>query len=230
MELTFDERRVFGTLIEKGYCTPQQYPLTLNALVVGSNQKSCRDPVTQFDEERVYLALDGLRKKGLCTLVQLQGSFTERWKHRSVDTLGLEDRETAVLGELILRGPQTDGELRQRASRMVPIDSIEKLGEILAKLMGRNPPLAVRLSPEGRRRGVRYAHCLYPAKELAALREREASAVEEPEAAESMGSTSSSSGAGPASALRQEMEALRDVVAGLEARVKKIEDALGGPG
>src|SRR5574341_1231172 len=65
MELTFDERRVAGVLIEKGYTTPEQYPLTMNALVVGSNQKSCRHPVMQIDEERVFLAIDGLRKKRL---------------------------------------------------------------------------------------------------------------------------------------------------------------------
>jgi len=232
LELTFDERRVAGTLIEKGYTTPQQYPLTLNALVVGSNQKSCRMPVSQLDEERVFLALDGLRKKGLCTLVQMQGSHTDRWKHRFSDTLGLEDREIAVLGELLLRGPQTDGELRQHASRMVQIESLEKMTEVLGRLMCRDPPLSTRLTPEGRKRGVRYAHCLYPQEELSELRRREADAdaALPPEASERPAAESSASGAGagPASALRSELEALTARVEGLEQRLRKLEESLGG--
>jgi hypothetical protein len=227
MELTFDERRVAGTLIEKGYTTPLQYPLTMNALVTGSNQKSCRNPVTTIDEERVFLALDGLRKKGLCTLVQMQGSHTDRWKHRFSDNLGLEDREIAVLGELLLRGPQTDGEIRQHASRMVGIESLEQVGQILAKLIARDPPLAVRLSPEGRRRGVRYAHALYPGDEIEELRRREAAADA---ALPPEGPEPGAAAAGPASTLRQEFEALRGEVESLKARLQKIEAALGGPG
>jgi uncharacterized protein YceH (UPF0502 family) len=226
MELTFDERRVAGTLIEKGYTTPEQYPLTMNALVTGSNQKSCRSPVTQLDEERVFLALDGLRKKGLCTLVQMQGSRTDRWKHRFSDNLGLEDREIAVLGELLLRGPQTDGEIRQHASRMVRIDTLELLGEVLSRLMERNPPLAVRLSPEGRKRGMRFAHALYEAGEMEDLRRNEA-ALES--ALPPEGGEPEAAGAGQIP-IRQELEALRAEVAELRARVAKMEDALGGPG
>jgi len=228
MELNFDERRVAGTLIEKGYTTPLQYPLTMNSLVTGSSQKSCRNPVISLDEERVFLAVDGLRKKGLCTLVQIQGSHTDRWKHRFSDTLGLEDREIAVLGELLLRGPQTDGELRQNASRMVKIESLEQVAQILAKLMARDPPLAVRLSPEGRKRGVRYAHTLYPHDELEELRRREATAdaALPPEGAD----PGAPAAAGPASTLRQELEALRGEVESLKARMEKLEAALGGPG
>ena len=223
MELNFDERRVVGTLIEKGYTTPEQYPLTINAIVNGSSQKSCRDPVVQLDEERVFLALDSLRKKGLVILVQMQGSRTDRWKHRFGETLGLEDKETAVLGELLLRGPQTDGEIRQRASRMVRLESLEDAGAILAKLAGRTPPLAARLSPEGRRRGVLFTHGLYPAAELEELRRREATIPEEP--AEAEGAPSATPG--PASALRQEVETLQAHVVALEIRLSRIEESLG---
>lgn len=224
MELTFDERRVAGTLIEKGYTTPEQYPLTINALVVGSNQKTCRNPVSQLDEERVFLALDGLRKKGLCTLVQSQGSRTDRWKHRFVDTLGLADSETAVLGELLLRGAQTDGELRQHASRMVAIESLEGLAAVLAKLMARDPPLAVRLGPEGRKRGVRYAHGLYSAEEMEKLKRWEAAAEAQDAAADPSGPAGE---AAPGTSLRQDLESLRAQVAALEARLRKIEEGLG---
>jgi len=229
MELTFDERRVAGVLVEKGYTTPEQYPLTMNAMVVGSSQKSCRHPVVQLDEERVFLAIDGLRKKRLCALVQLSTSRVDRWKHCFSDVHGLQDAEIAVLAELLLRGPQTDGELRQHASRMVQIESLEKLAEVLEKLMGHNPPLAVRLTPGGRKRGVRYAHCLYPADELEELRQREASAAAAlpPEGAGEPGAASPAAGAGPVSTLRQEVEALSARVESLDARLKKLEDALG---
>src|ERR1041384_5956702 len=178
MELNFNERRVVGTLIEKGYTTPEQYPLTINALVVGSNQKSCRSPVTGLDEEKVFLALDGLRKKGLCTLVQTPRSRTDRWKQRFGETLKVDDKETAVLAELLLRGPQTDGELRAHASRMVRLDSIDEVGAIIARLSGLGPPLIVRLSPEGRKRGLRYAHRLYAPGEMEDLKRREESSAE----------------------------------------------------
>jgi len=227
MELTVDERRVVGTLIEKGYTTPEQYPLTMNALTVGSNQKSCRDPISQLDQERIFLALDGLRKKGLCTLVQTQGSRTDRWKHRFADALGLDDTEVAVLGELLLRGPQTDGELRQHASRMVMIDSPEGLAAILKKLMAHDPTLAVRLTPEGRKRGVRYAHGLYSKDELENLRSEEASAAT---LGEAPGRNAEAGGATQVSSLREDLEALRAQVALLEARLRKIEEALGEAG
>jgi len=178
MELTFEERRVVGTLIEKGYTTPEQYPLTMNALITGSNQKSCRNPMTGFDEEQVFLALDSLRKKGLCTLIQVQGGRTDRWKQNFSEALELDDGETAILAELMLRGPQTDGELRQHASRMVKMESLDEVGSILAKLMSRDPPLAIRLGPEGRRRGVKYAHTLCPAEEIEEVRERAAAELE----------------------------------------------------
>lgn len=221
MELTFEERRVVGTLIEKGY-TAEQYPLTMNGLVVGSNQKSCRHPMTNFDEEKVLHALDGLRRKGLVTLIQLANSRTERWKHRFGEAMSLEDRETAVIGELLLRGPQTDGELRARASRMVRIESLEELEAILAKLSSRDPPLAARLSPEGRRRGVRWAHNLYPPGEIEELRRKEA---ESPQPAEPGEEGMAEAGGAPS--LRQEIEALRLEMAILSERVKKIEEFRG---
>jgi hypothetical protein len=163
--LSFAERRVLGVLIEKGFTTPEQYPLSLNSVVTGSNQKSCRDPLSSLDEEAALDSLESLRRKGLATLVRMEGSRVDRWKHRAGDTLGLEAKEVALLGELLLRGPQTDGELRQRASRMVPIETLEELGNLIEGLQSRAEPLIERITPPGRKRGVKYAHTLYPASE-----------------------------------------------------------------
>ena len=229
MELTPHEQRVIGTLIEKGFTTPMQYPLTMNSLVTGCNQKSCREPLTNIDEERVFLALDGLRRKGLVTLVQMAGSHTDRWKHRCGETLQLEDRDVAILGELLLRGAQTDGELRARASRMVSFNESERVTECLEKLQARTPPLVVRVSPPDRRRGVRFFHTLAGEKEITAWKAVEAGRAEEPAEAGGAGSAPGGAAPGPASALRTEVDELRARVAAVEERLKKLEQALGGP-
>jgi uncharacterized protein YceH (UPF0502 family) len=165
LELSFAERRVLGALIEKGFTTPEQYPLSLNGVTLAANQKSCRDPISNLGEDAVLETLESLRQKGLATLVRAEGSRVDRWKHRFSERLGLAGKEAAVLAELLLRGPQTDGELRQRASRMVPIETLEELAGILDALRSRPEPLVGRLGPEGRKRGVKYAHGLYPPSE-----------------------------------------------------------------
>ena len=165
LELSFAERRVLGALIEKGFTTPEQYPLSLNAVVVASNQKSCRDPVSSLDEEAALDSLDSLRKKGFATLVRMEGSRVDRWKHRFGETLGLNAKEVAVLAELLLRGPQTDGEIRSRAARMTPLPDLDEVARILESLVSRPEPLVERLGPPGRRRGVKYAHRFYPPSE-----------------------------------------------------------------
>jgi uncharacterized protein YceH (UPF0502 family) len=182
-ELNFVERRVLGVLIEKGFTTPEQYPLSLNSIVVGSNQKSCRDPVSALGEEAVLDSLEGLRRKGLATLVRMEGSRVDRWRHHAGQPLGLGPKELAVLAELLLRGPQTDGELRGRSSRMVAIETLEELGAILETLRSRQEPLVERLGPPGRRRGVKYAHTFYSASERSVLKTPEAGEMFEEEEA-----------------------------------------------
>jgi uncharacterized protein YceH (UPF0502 family) len=164
-ELSFSERRVLGVLIEKGFTTPEQYPLTLNGVVVGSNQKSCRDPASNLDEEAAMGTLESLRKKGFATLVRAEGSRADRWKHRFGETLVLNGKEMALLAELLLRGPQTDGELRQRAGRMVNYESLDEVSRLIEELSARPEPLIERITPPGRRRGVKYAHTFYPPAE-----------------------------------------------------------------
>jgi uncharacterized protein YceH (UPF0502 family) len=165
LELTFAERRLLGALIEKGLTTPEQYPLSLNSAVLAANQKSCRDPLSTLDESSVLQTLESLRQKGLATLVRSEGSRVDRWKHRVSEKFGLAGREAAVLAELLLRGPQTDGELRQRASRMAPLETLDDVARALEALRSLSEPLVERITPEGRRRGVKYAHTLYPPAE-----------------------------------------------------------------
>lgn len=134
IELTPDECRVLGTLIEKALTTPAQYPLSLNSLVTGVNQKSNRDPVVEIDEDDAIRAIDGLRSKGLVRDVSFTGSRVEKFRHVAGETLGIRAPEQAILAELLLRGPQTVGELRARASRMHPFDSTESVEGTLATM------------------------------------------------------------------------------------------------
>jgi len=146
-ELTPDECRVLGTLIEKALTTPAQYPLSLNALVNGINQKSNRDPVVEVDEDAVLRAVDGLRAKGLVRDVSFTGSRVEKFRHVAGESLEVRAPEQAVLAELLLRGPQTVGELRARAARMHPFDSIEAVEGTLATMADATPGLVRELPP-----------------------------------------------------------------------------------
>ena len=134
ISLNSHEARVFGVLIEKGYTTPDQYPLSLNAATNGSNQKSNRDPQVDFSEAEVRIALQGLRMKGLIGGSMQSGSRVEKYRHNAREILKIGERAIAVLAELLLRGPQTAGEIRTRAKRMRDIPSLEDLGQVLAEL------------------------------------------------------------------------------------------------
>ncbi len=162
-----DECRVLGVLIEKALTTPQQYPLSLNALTVGCNQKNCRMPVTDLDEERVFDAVESLRAKGLVREVMLSGSRVAKFRHVARETFNIETPALVVLAELMLRGPQSAGELRSNASRMHPIESLDALLGVLNSLMQREEPM-VRELPGGHAR--RFAQLICP--DLHSLDER----------------------------------------------------------
>lgn len=162
------ERRALGVLVEKAKTTPDAYPLSLNSLVTGCNQKSNRDPVMGLTEEDVEATILSLQKKGLATRITGSGRV-ERWRHNLYDVWQVDKVELAVLTELLLRGPQTEGELRSRASRMEEIADLDALREILAKLKERK--LIVYLTPEGRR-GTTVTHGFHDPKELAEQRQR----------------------------------------------------------
>jgi uncharacterized protein YceH (UPF0502 family) len=164
------ERRVLGVLVEKAKTTPENYPLSLNALRAGCNQKSNRAPQMQLEEAQIEEALDALRQAGAVLLVQ-GDSRVDRYRHLAYDWLGVEKAELAVMAELLLRGHQTVGELRGRAARMEPIKDLGELQPILAALEAKN--LIVYLTPPGR--GSVVTHSLYLDREMEKLR-REAPA------------------------------------------------------
>ena len=149
------ERRVLGTLIEKCLTTPDYYPMTAKALVAGCNQKNNREPVSAWTDDDVQGGLASLQLKRMVMAVRPDGGHAIRWRHELDRKWAIQGRELAVLGELLLRGPQTEGELRARASRMGAFPEIETLHEMLELLRARTPPLAMRLSPEGAIRGGR---------------------------------------------------------------------------
>ena len=162
-ELPLDplELRVLGVLLEKELSTPEYYPLTLNALVNGCNQSTNRDPVLQLDAAAVERALDGLRDKHAAATVHSAGSRTLKYAQRFTEALNLTVQESALLAELILRGPQTAGELRNRSTRMYPFPDLEEVEASLALLLEAEPaPLAVRLPRAPGTKETRIAHLL----------------------------------------------------------------------
>jgi uncharacterized protein len=159
--LSADEVRVLGCLLEKEITTPEYYPLTLNALVNACNQKSNRDPVVQFDETLVHDALDRLRHKGLSFIQTGAGMRVPKYGHRIPEALNLGRRELAVMCELMLRGPQTVGELRARSERMHKFGDLDEVEHCLKGLMSREPdPLVVKLERYLGAKEPRYAHLL----------------------------------------------------------------------
>lgn len=152
------QRRVLGVLLEKGFTTPDQYPLTLKSAVAGCNQKSNREPTTNYDEDDVQTALDGLREMGLVGELHTEGGRTERYRHYLRHRTQLSEAQLAIMAELMLRGRQQMGELRTRASRMVPIGSQE---ELRAELQGLLEQGLVRANGSLERRGVEVDHNLY---------------------------------------------------------------------
>jgi uncharacterized protein YceH (UPF0502 family) len=164
--LSVPERRVLGVLAEKGKTTPDAYPMSLNGLVTGCNQKSNRDPVLNLAEDDVEEALRAAQQKGLAVRVTGSGRV-ERWKHNLYDALHVGKVELAVIAELLLRGPQTEGELRGRAARMEPVEDLDTLRAVLKPLAERR--LVVYLSPE-KSRGTVVTHGFHAPQELEKLR------------------------------------------------------------
>jgi hypothetical protein len=162
-ELTLHETRVIGCLIEKEITTPDQYPLSLNALTNACNQKSNRDPVLDLDEAAVQQIVDHLIKKRLATEQSGYGSRVPKFQHlfcnTAFGTLKFSPQELGIVCELFLRGPQTPGELRSRASRLCRFSDVTEVEAVLADLASREDgPYVVRLAREPGRRESRYAH------------------------------------------------------------------------
>lgn len=160
VQLSAQEARVLGCLIEKEMTTPEYYPLTLNALTNACNQKSNRDPVMTLDETAVVRSLDVLRFQGLVMLAASDGGRVPKYKHNLAQKLYLEPEEQAILCELLLRGPQTVGELRNRCERMHTFNNLEAVEGVLHLLSTRKTPLLVKLPRLPGRKENRFAHLL----------------------------------------------------------------------
>ncbi len=158
--LTDREVRVLGALIEKEITTPDYYPLSLNALVNACNQKSNRFPVMALDEAGVHEVLDALNKKGLAGPTSTADSRVTKYSHRAQEVFNFGRRETALLCELMLRGPQTLGELRQHAERMHRYDDLAAVELTLQRLMEWQPPLVKKLPRVPGTKEPRYAQLL----------------------------------------------------------------------
>ncbi len=222
------ERRVLGVLIEKAKTTPDAYPMSVNALVTGSNQKSNRDPLLNLTEDDVEETLQRSQQRGYA--IKITGGRVIRWRHNLYDALGVGKVELAVLAELLLRGPQTEGELRGRASRMEPVDDLDALRAVLRPLKGRR--LVVYLTPEGKR-GTVLTHGFHAPQELEKLRTLHSAgaAEEEPSAAPARLTPSVSEDRVRALETRlqeadEEVRSLRATVAALQAQVTGLVEQL----
>jgi uncharacterized protein YceH (UPF0502 family) len=219
------QRRVLGVLIEKAKTTPGGYPMTVHAIVAGCNQKSNRDPVTAYDDFDVEKTLTELQELGVVKEIDWVGRAA-KYKHVAYEWLGVRPVELAVLGELLLRGPQSLGDLRARAARMEPIEDLAALKPIVESLIERR--LMIELTPPGR--GQIVSHNLYAEGELAALRDRHGRGGARPERDDSR-EASPGRPVGPPPAevpdLLAQIAELRGQVERLTARVEKLERGSG---
>jgi hypothetical protein len=158
--LSTTDVRVLGALIEKEFTTPDYYPLSLNALVHACNQSSNRDPVMQLDEAAVIGATDRLRRQSLVRALQKSDSRVMKYYHLMTEAMNLDARELGVMCVLMLRGPQTIGELKNRTGRLANFDTLADVEATLNALIARESPLAVRLPRRPGQKEVRYAQLL----------------------------------------------------------------------
>jgi len=226
------DRRVFGVLVEKAKTTPEAYPMSLNAIAVASSQKNNRSPLMQLEPEDVQESLDRLRKLGAVAEVQ-GGGRVPRFRHYAYDWLGVDKVELAVMTELLLRGAQTEGELRGRAARMEPIADVAALRPVLNSLKAKN--LILSITPEGR--GHVVSHALYEARELekikaehegfAAAEIRSESTTPIRTAEPSAGAHAATSSPDEVALLREEIRDLRRELDELRTEVRDLRHELG---
>ena len=152
--------RILGALIEKEITTPDNYPLSLNALVAACNQTSAREPVMTLDEGTVNRTVNDLRQRSLVRAVQQSGSRVLKFRHLMVETFNLDGPELAAMCVLMLRGPQTPGEIKGRSNRLFDFPDLEKVESTLDALVNRERPLVARLARRPGQKDSRYAHLL----------------------------------------------------------------------
>jgi uncharacterized protein YceH (UPF0502 family) len=217
MHLAAEQGRVIGSLIEKQLTTPQQYPLSLNALVLACNQVSNRDPVVSYDERLVDDTLVSLKDAGLVRFVHpSHGRSVTRYRQVLDERLGLDDQELALVGVLLLRGAQTAGELRSRSERMAEFDGVGAVERDLARLSALPEPLVARLARRPGQKEDRWTQLLMAGVIVTDIDDTPAATV----------------AAGPAGpdphSLSAEVAALRVEVADLRAALEHLQDQLGG--
>jgi len=160
VNLTPVQSRIVGCLIEKEMTTPDNYPLTMNALLTACNQTTNRHPVTKLDEATVSNALQNLRAMNVVRIVYSRSNRADKFRHVLDEMLALEPEHMALLCVLMLRGPQTSGELRTRTERLHPFASQEQVDDVLRQLAGRNEPLVARLERRPGQKESRWTHLL----------------------------------------------------------------------
>jgi uncharacterized protein len=209
------EIRVVAALVEKQRTTPDQYPLTLNSLRLACNQSTNRDPVVEYDEPTIHAALDRLNRRKWATLASWSTARSVKYKHLLDQALGLSDPQLSVLTVLMLRGPQTPGELRQRSERMHRFDSSDELERTLVELSERELVEALPRRPG--ERGQRYAHRLSEAEEGAAAPAPELADREAAPPADAAPAPADDGLAARLAALEGEVAALREQLSALRA-------------
>lgn len=213
IELTAEEQRVLGALIEKQYTTPDVYPLTMNGLLSACNQTSNRNPVVSYDEAVIHTALDGLRDKGLVRVVHSPSNRATKYRQVFEETRQLTRPETAVLCVLLLRGPQTVGELRTRTERIHAFGSLAEVEEVMDRLSGPtnarpDEPLVRKLERQPGHKEARFAHLMGDS----------AAVLDEPEGGGSRAAASPG--------LADEVRELRAELAKLRAEFEALRDQL----
>lgn len=205
------EARILGALVEKQLTTPEYYPLTLNSLVTACNQKNNREPVMSLTEPEVSNAIEALRDRNLVYVFYGSTSRVPKYKHMLPSVYELEPDETAIVAVLLLRGPQTLGELRERTGRMHEFANLGEVQETLDRLMRRDEPLLVRLPVQPGRKEARFAHLLCGEIDVEALAAAQpARAAQGAVAADRIGK------------LEEEVSELRSEVASLKATFEEF--------
>jgi len=214
---------VLGVLMEKSLAQPEYYPMTVNAIVAACNQKNNRDPAMELDEDTVWRTLEELRVRGLVTRIFPTGSHrTNRFRHEAASHWNWSRNQQAVMAELFLRGPQTLGELKGHASRMVPFENLESVSGVLDSLAALSLPLVAPLPRAPGQSAVRFTHLLYPADE------RPSGAIPARASSPSAAAGSEVPSSRQPETLRAELEELRREVSELRRRLDAFEAVASG--
>ena len=159
-QLSAEDQRVLGSLMEKSRTTPEYYPMTLNSIMTACNQKLSRNPVVQYEEETIMLTIDTLRKKGLIATVTGAGSRAIKYKHNFAIAFPLVPAEIAVICLLLLRGPLTPGEINNNAGRLYNFESLDEVQAVLDKLLQNEPPFVSLMAKRAGQKEQRFIHLL----------------------------------------------------------------------